>query len=269
MHQSFSSLSRIRTVLHTYSKIIIKEKEKNPAPCNLQLTSRRSRASSDSSVIAQSRRAVRQHRPLAGVRLGLVYLSLTQLGVGVGVSNTRIDTDTDTDHRHRTRRRTHLDRYSYVPHGARSQCQSVHTVLTSPGSSTSSLQYAQHICAQMYGMVRGTTWTRTPTLHCATLHYTTLHRELSVSQSDTTQSVPRTPTKHRPVGGGGIQDVGHTHWHVWQVAAAAKRLPVPVQIAASGHFTRPGIRSCVVCRSSFVVRREYLDVRVSESPRQI
>lgn len=148
VHQSFSSLSRIHTVLHTYSKLISKVKRKRILPCNLQSTSCRSRASSDSSAIAQSRRAVRQHRPLAGVRLGLVYLSLTQLGVGVGVSNTLIDTDTDTDS---TRRRTHLDFYSYVPHGARSQCLSVHKFLTSPGSSTSSLQLAQHICAQMYG----------------------------------------------------------------------------------------------------------------------
>lgn len=161
MHQlSFSSLSRIRTILHTYSKIIIKEKEKNPA---LQLTSRRSRASSDSSAIAQSRRTVRQ-RGAPWTRV-----SLTQLGVGVGVSNTRIDTDTDTDtDTDSTRRRTHLDFYSYVPHGARSQCQSVHTVLTSPGPGLEHLQPTA-CAAHLRTDVR---YARLGLGHCTALHYT-------------------------------------------------------------------------------------------------
>lgn len=96
-------------------------------------------------------------------------------------TNTRIDSDTDsdtdTDTDHRTRRRTHLDRYSYVPHGA--QCQSVHTV---PGSCTYSLK--------MYGTRHKSNPDSDTALHCATLHYITLHY--------TTPRAERLTIRHNP-----------------------------------------------------------------------
>lgn len=165
MHQlSFSSLSRIRTVLHAYSKIIMKEKEKKSCLATY--------LSSKSGILRLLRYSSIAPRCAATQAFGRgapwTRVSLTQLGVGVGVSNTRIDTDTDTDHRHRTRRRTHLDFYSYVPHGTRSQCQSVHTVLTSPGPGLVHLQPTA-CAAHLRTDVR---YAQLGPGHCTALHYT-------------------------------------------------------------------------------------------------